>query len=219
MNRILGIYGAGGLGREVRELAADIDRAGPRWSRVLFIDDNAGTDRINRTDVCSFEDFRRRFPAVGAELVIAVGEPFVRCALREKVQAAGYGLAVLAHPAAKVASDAVLEPGAIVCYNCFVSNAVRIGENALLQPLSTVGHDSAVGQDSVLSSLVAVAGRCVIGARTYVGMSVPIREHTSVGAETIVGMGSAVLRDLPDGVVALGNPARVMKNNESHRVF
>jgi acetyltransferase-like isoleucine patch superfamily enzyme len=50
-------------------------------------------------------------------------------------------------------------------------------------------------------------------------MSVPIKEGSMIGKNTIVGMGSVVLRDLPDDVIALGNPARPMKKNENHRVF
>ena len=41
----------------------------------------------------------------------------------------------------------------------------------------------------------------------------------SIGNDTIVGMASVVHRDIPDNVIALGNPARPMKNNDDHRVF
>ena len=60
---------------------------------------------------------------------------------------------------------------------------------------------------------------CNVGNSVYVGMNVPIKEGITIGDKSIVGMGSCVLRDIPDGVVALGNPARAMKENDSYRVF
>jgi acetyltransferase-like isoleucine patch superfamily enzyme len=50
-------------------------------------------------------------------------------------------------------------------------------------------------------------------------MSVPVKETIKIGKDSIVGMGSVVLRDIQDGMIALGNPARPMKENVSKRVF
>ena len=50
-------------------------------------------------------------------------------------------------------------------------------------------------------------------------MGALILEKVSVGSESIVGMGSVVYRDIPDGVIALGNPARVARKNEDKKVF
>lgn len=64
-----------------------------------------------------------------------------------------------------------------------------------------------------------MAGHVKIGEYTYVGLSAAIKEGISVGDFTIVGMYSAVIKDIPDEVVAIGNPAHPMKKNEEHRVF
>ena len=59
----------------------------------------------------------------------------------------------------------------------------------------------------------------MIGANSYVGMGVSIKEGTKIGKDVIVGMGSVVYNDIPDGVIALGNPARPMRENVEKRVF
>ena len=46
-------------------------------------------------------------------------------------------------------------------------------------------------------------------------MGTLVREGLTIGNNSIVGMGSVVFHDIPDGVVAVGNPARVVKKNES----
>ncbi len=42
----------------------------------------------------------------------------------------------------------------------------------------------------------------------------PDQRGISIGSNSIVGMGSVVYNDIPDGVIALGNPARVARPNQ-----
>ena len=40
-----------------------------------------------------------------------------------------------------------------------------------------------------------------------------------IGKSSIIGMGSVLYNDVPDNVIALGNPARVVQKNEKQKVF
>ena len=54
-----------------------------------------------------------------------------------------------------------------------------------------------------------------IGARTFVNfglVGVIVCPGVSIGANTVVGAGAVVVRDLPANVVAVGNPARIVRN-------
>jgi len=46
-----------------------------------------------------------------------------------------------------------------------------------------------------------------------------VKDQVRIGDGVIVGMGSVVFNDLPDNVIALGNPARPMRPNLEQRVF
>ena len=50
-----------------------------------------------------------------------------------------------------------------------------------------------------------------IGRRAWLGGGVIVVPGVSIGADTVVGAGSVVVRDLPDGVLAVGNPCRVVR--------
>ena len=50
-------------------------------------------------------------------------------------------------------------------------------------------------------------------------MGVLIKEGTVIGKDAIVGMGSVVYNDIPDDVIAVGNPARPMRKNIDKKVF
>lgn len=50
-----------------------------------------------------------------------------------------------------------------------------------------------------------------IGDNVWLGGGVIVCPGVTIGADTVVGAGSVVTRDLPPGVVAVGNPARVIR--------
>ena len=70
-----------------------------------------------------------------------------------------------------------------------------------------------------ISAFCNIAGAVHIGKYSYIGMSSAVKELVNIGSYSIVGMYSAVYKDIPDEVIALGNPARPMRRNEEHRVF
>jgi maltose O-acetyltransferase len=53
-----------------------------------------------------------------------------------------------------------------------------------------------------------------IGDNVWLGGGVVVLPGVTIGADTVVGAGSVVTRDLPAGVVAVGNPARVVRTVE-----
>lgn len=215
---VLGVYGSGGLGREIMDLAQIVKQSDTSIDNIFFIDDVTDKKTVNDINVFTFDNFCDEFEH-NAEIVVAVGEPEIRALLAEKVTEKGYRLRALIHPNAHVGTNAQIGEGAIICSGCFVSCNTKIGINTLMQPNAIVGHDSVIGNSSVISSFVVIAGNCFIGEKTYVGLSVSVIQNATIGSQTIIGMGSSVLRNIPDGVVALGNPARAIKNNDSKRVF
>ena len=50
-----------------------------------------------------------------------------------------------------------------------------------------------------------------IGDNVWLGGGVIVCPGVTIGAHTVVGAGSVVTRDLPEGVVAVGSPARVVR--------
>lgn len=46
-----------------------------------------------------------------------------------------------------------------------------------------------------------------------------MRNGITIGENAIVGMGSVVTKDVPDNAVVYGNPAKVMRYNDSKSIF
>jgi maltose O-acetyltransferase len=89
--------------------------------------------------------------------------------------------------------------------------AIIIGAHAQLGPnvqLLTADHP----RDAATRTGGAELARPItIGSRSWLGGGVIVCPGVSIGADSIVGAGSVVVRDVPSGVVAAGNPCRVVR--------
>ncbi|KAF1367378.1 NeuD/PglB/VioB family sugar acetyltransferase [Yokenella regensburgei] len=209
----LGIYGAGGQGRETLVLARQINRLSFRWSAIFFIDDVTGEKVISGADVVRFADL----DFSNLEISIALGEPLQRQRLAEKV-APKAPLATLIHPGVFVPEDSLIGQGSILAQGVFLSCDVTLGENVLVQPNAYISHDCEVGPHSVISSQVSLGGRTRIGARNFLGMNAVVKEKVTLGDDVVIGMGAVVLDDIADSRVAFGHPARIQRMNNK-RIF
>lgn len=216
--KILGIYGAGGGGREILEIARLPDYTN-QYKEIIFVDDAKAGQLLKGCQIRSFEEIVEQYSSNEIEIVISVGEPTDRKAIYDRVVQAGYKLATLIHPNSFITETSHLGEGVIVSYNAFVSCETTIEDNVMIQPLSIVGHDVSIGANSVISGNTSIAGGVSIGNNTYIALNVCIRERTKIGSNVIVSAGSAVLKDVPDNVIVLGNPARPIMKKDENRVF
>ena len=55
-----------------------------------------------------------------------------------------------------------------------------------------------------------------IGRRVWIGAGVIVLPGVTIGDNSVIGAGSVVTRDIPENVVAVGNPCRVMREISDH---
>lgn len=213
----LGIYGAGGLGKEIYELAKRCSLISGRWEKIVFIDDYKEEESFFGTDLIRFETLHEN--REDFECIVGVGEPIVREILFNKLVKSGLAIATIIDPSACCSAKARIGQGTIICEFGSIHADVVIGDNCLIQPYCLIGHDSRIGSHSVLSPHFTPGGGLVLGNRVFAGMNSSIKEYTTVGDDVIIAMGAAVFSDLPSGVTVVGNPSRITKGRDSHRVF
>lgn len=213
----LAIYGTGGLGNDVFILSQYINKEKNTWNDVFFIDDFDFNRQFKGAEVRSFKDILE--DKEGISVVIAVGEPVARAALFQKVQAHGLPIVTLIHPKASIPDCAKIGNGVVLCEHVTVYGDVVIEDNAYIQPFAMLSHNCKIGHSAVLSLHAVLGGRCVVGDQAYVGMGALVKEELNIGDNSVVGMGSIVLQDIPEGVVAVGSPARVIRKSGEKKIF
>lgn len=216
---ILAIYCGGGLGREVLELAYQINDIEHKWDKIVFCDDVITDAAINGAEKFSFEEIKKCFSPGDVKFIIATGEPQIRDMLYHKVKDSGYSLDTLIHPDVHISETTAVGEGVVIYNNVIITCNVSIGDNVFFQPFSDVGHDTIIGDSCVISTYSAICGHCEIGKCTYIAVHSGIKQNIKIGSNCIIGMGSIVLRNVADNNVVLGNPGRVIRTNDNGRVF
>jgi len=89
-----------------------------------------------------------------------------------------------------------------------------IKEGCKIGALINIGHNCIIGRNVIMTCNNVISGSAIIGDYTYIGVNAMIRNGISIGKKTLIGMGSIVTKSVPDNVVAYGNPAKVIRNNE-----
>ena len=75
-----------------------------------------------------------------------------------------------------------------------------------------VDHHNLIGAFAHIAPGVTLGGNVTIGARALIGLGASVMPGRSVGANAIIGAGAVVVDDIPDGVVAVGVPARIQRS-------
>jgi len=98
-------------------------------------------------------------------------------------------------------------------HNCIILDGAKVifGDNVFIAPnctFSTAGHpiDSEQRNEGL-----EYAYLIVVGDNVWIGASVTVLPGVTIGSNVVIGAGSVVNRDIPDGVVAVGNPCRVLR--------
>ncbi|CAD6540351.1 acetyltransferase [Paraburkholderia metrosideri] len=213
------VYGAGGFGKEVMDIARRQNAASGRWTELCFVDDVRPEPTRYGVRLFPFESREIQDQLDGATFVIALGEPSSREKLGKRLSEAGAELATVIDTSALISGSALLQGGSVVAPLCSISSDARLGLHVCVNTMSIVGHDVHVGDYTVISSMVNIGGSCVIGNGSYIGMGALIKEGVRIGSNVIIGMGSVVYTDVPDDVIVVGNPARVARPNTDRKVF
>ncbi|MFC2071542.1 acetyltransferase [Chloroflexota bacterium] len=210
------IFAAGGFGRQVLEIFRDCNKISNQWDIVGFIDDDETKhgSLVNGCHVLGglkwLQENKNRYDSLGC--VCAVGTPETRKKVTEAISGLGIEFYSVTHPSVimsdfvDIGDDVVISPNSILTVNVKVGNHVQIG-NACI-----IAHDCIIENYCRLGPRSAINGTCYIGQGTYIGSGATIIENTSVGEWSIVGAGATVTEDVPSRVVAVGVPAKVIKD-------
>lgn len=100
-------------------------------------------------------------------------------------------------------------------FNCVVLDVcpVRIGSHVFFGPAVQI-YTPLHPLNAELRRREEYGQAVEIGSDVWVGGGAIILPGVRVGSRTVIGAGSVVTRDIPDGVLAVGNPCRVIREIE-----
>jgi sugar O-acyltransferase (sialic acid O-acetyltransferase NeuD family) len=206
------VLGAGGHGKVVAETALATGFS----ETVAFLDDRftapgqlssvLGWPVIGPLAAALEHKTTERYAAA----LVAIGHAPTRLQWLKRLTEAGYELPVLIHPASWVSPSAQLGIGSVVFAQAVIQAQAVIGSGAILNTGCSVDHDAQLGEGLHICPGARLAGEVQVGDRSWIGIGASVIQQIRIGADVTVGAGAAVVCDLPDGVTAVGVPARVL---------
>jgi galactoside O-acetyltransferase len=122
------------------------------------------------------------------------------------------------------------------CYLSAINGNIKIGNNISCNRNVTVdasekgyieiGDNVLIGQNTVIRSSNHIfdklsipinlqghkTGKIIIGNDIWIGANSVILPDVTIGSHTIIGAGSIVTKSLPESVIAVGNPAKIIRS-------
>lgn len=152
---------------------------------------------------------------------------------RVLIMEAGSGGAVTLGDSVRICRDSFLETGAGVtivigdrtyiqprCQICAHKASIQIGrcvQIAAACAFYSYDHSIAAGT-SIWDQPLTTRGDIVVGDDAWLGHGVVVLSGVRIGNGAVIGAGAVVTRDIPDGAVAVGSPARIIAMRRSDPV-
>jgi len=212
------IYSCEGFSREILpSLLKQVMIEDNSGAHIVFVDDNPekiGTV-VRGCDVISFEDLqsdehRQRLVCVG------IADPRVRNKVVDKCMDHGFDFFSINDETHIRFGNVDVGEGGIFCGFTMVTGDSHIGKHFHCNIYSYVAHDCRIGDFVTFAPRVCCNGRVQIDDLAYIGTGALLKQGNKnkplrIGRGAIVGMGAVVLKDVPEGAVVAGNPAKIIR--------
>lgn len=212
MTQVVGV-GAGGHAKVVVEIlrklasfeiVALLDRRQELWGTKVLGIEVLGDDR-QLPEVIQL-GVRHAFLGLGG-----TGDTAPRTALYEKVRGLGFQLVRAIHPQTSISQSAVIGDGPTIMAGAVINADARLGDNVIVNTGAIVEHDCNIGDHVHIATGACLSGAVSVGRGSHIGLGARVRQAISIGENSVVGAGAVVVSDVPDNVVVVGAPAKILE--------
>lgn len=139
-------------------------------------------------------------------IVVSIGNNVTRKQITEKLNCE-FGTVV--HPSSIVSPNATIGEGSVVMQGAIVQSGATIGRHCILNTGASIDHECTVEDFVHVSPQATLCGNVHVGEGAWIGAAAVVIPGVKIGKWAVIGAGSVVVNDIPDGVVAFGNPCRI----------
>ena len=204
----LAIFGAGGHGKVVADIAALC-----AWASIIFYDD----DLIKTVNgpwqvVGNFDQLLLDLDQFDG-VFVALGNSRIRSDKSQVLKNAGAKIATIIHPFSYISPFSSVGIGSVVMAGTVINIASQIGEGCIINTGSTIDHDCQIGPYAHICPGAHLAGSVTVDSHTWIGIGSTVSQEIKIGSGVAVGAGAVVINDIADRLTVVGNPAKPLKTS------
>jgi len=209
MEKII-VLGAGGYAEQLLWVVSRIENK----EIVGFMDETISEEKqIGNIPVkSSLESFGLVLEDKNIRLICSVGNINLREKWVNKYKD-DFNFTSIIDPTALIADDVYIGNNVIILGQTVLSSKAHVADNTNINWFCLITHHTTVGQFTSISSGVRLTGHASIGDYCDIGTNVTIIPYKKVGNHSVIGAGSVIINDIPEYSVAVGIPAKVIKQN------
>ncbi len=200
MDKKIAIYGAGGHGKVVADIAKTLD------FDPFFVDDGDN-------EWMSFDRFLQYHSNHDVSMALGVGDNITRKEIYNRLTEYDISITTLIHPSAIIAPGVNIGTGTVVMPGVIINTQSQIGNGVIINTAAVIDHECTISDFVHLSPRATLAGGVKVGEKTHIGLGASIIQNIKIGTESVIGAGTVVIEDLPSRITAVGIPARVVKGD------
>lgn len=144
-----------------------------------------------------------------SSIICAIGSNEIRKQIYEKFIDCNWY--TLIHPFTFISSDIRIGSGTMICAGAIIQPKVIIGKQCIINTKVSIDHECIIDDFVHIAPGSTLCGNVIIGESTFIGAGTTIKNGIKIGSNAIIGCGSNVVKDIPNNVIAYGNPCKIIK--------
>lgn len=145
--------------------------------------------------------------------IIGIGNNNIRKKIFEKYSDRNY--ITLIHPNSIIGTNVEVDDGTVVMGGAIINSDSRIGKHCIINTGSIVEHDNRIADYVHISPSVTLCGGVTIGELSWIGAKSVIIQGIIIEKNVMVGAGSVVIKNITDGSIIMGVPAKLKNIKEN----
>ena len=204
------IIGAGNHAKVV----IDILEENREHNIIGLLDDNEGIhgEYLLDKEILGSIEKLKEFSPLETRFIISIGDNKVRHKLYDKLLRMNFSpINVISKHAiisqfAKLGNGLIINAGANIHPDALIQNNIIIGMNA------TISHDVVIEDSVHISPGVHLTGSVHVENNVDIGTGAVVIPGVKIGRNSIIGAGAVVTKNVKENAVAVGVPAKTIKN-------